>query len=238
MTTHGTPGASPVSMPPITALILAGGRGARMGGADKGLQGLQGQPLVLHALSRLRQQSLPPAQICISANRHRADYETLGVPVLADSWPDFPGPLAGFLAGLTHCTTPWLLTVPCDTPHFPLSLCERLAHALLAQDADMAMVATPERDEHGKRYLQVQPVFCLLRAPLAGSLQRFLQAGGRRILDWSAQHRTAVVAFDQPGDDPQAFANLNTLDALRAAHAVAGPHHAAVGSSEASSSSN
>ena len=229
--------APPLAPPPITALILAGGRGARMGGADKGLQGLQGQPLVWHALTRLRQQSLPPAQIGISANRHRADYEALGVPVLADSWPDFPGPLAGFLAGLTHCSTPLLLTVPCDTPHFPLSLCERLAHALLAQNSDLAMVATPERDEHGTPYLQVQPVFCLLRTPLASSLQRFLQAGGRRILDWSAQHRTAVVAFDQPGDDPQAFANLNTLDALRAAHAVAGLHHAAV-DSEASSSSN
>lgn len=208
-----------------------------MGGADKGLQGLQGQPLVRHALSRLRQQSLPPAQIRISANRHQAEYQALGVPVLADCWPDFPGPLAGFLAGLTHCTTPWLLTVPCDTPHFPLSLCERLAHALLAQDADMAMVATPERDGQGTPYLQVQPVFCLLRASLTGSLQRFLQTGGRRILDWSAQHRTALAAFDQPGDDPQAFANLNTLDALRAAHAAADSHHTAA-NSEASSSSN
>ena len=84
----------------------------------------------------------------------------------------------------------------------------------------------------------MQPVFCLLRTPLASSLQRFLQAGGRRILDWSAQHRTAVVAFDQPGDDPQAFANLNTLDALRAAHDMAGPRHAAVDSSEAGVSSN
>ena len=95
------------------------------------------------------------------------------------------------------------------------------------------MVATPERDGKGRQYLQVQPVFCLLRASLAGSLQRYLQTGGRRILDWSARHRTALAAFDRPGDDPQAFANLNTLDDLRAAHAVAGPHHA-----EANSSSN
>jgi len=217
----------------ITALILAGGRGARMGGADKGLQTFQGRPLVLHALERLRAQSLPPAQICISANRHRTDYEAFGVPVLADHWPDFPGPLAGFLAGLAHSSTPLLLAVPCDTPRFPLSLCERLAHAVQAQEADLAMVATPERDGKGRQYLQVQPVFCLLRASLAGSLQRYLQTVGRRILDWSARHRTALAAFDRPGDDPQAFANLNTLDDLRAAHAVAGPHHA-----EANSSSN
>ena len=88
----------------------------------------------------------------------------------------------------------------------------------------------------GALRLQAQPVFCLLRAALAGSLQRCLQAGGRRILDWSAQHRTAVVAFDQPADDPQAFANLNTLDALRAAQAGAGLDQAAA--PKASSSSN
>jgi len=222
--------------PPITALILAGGRGARMGGADKGLQTFQGRPLVLHALERLRAQSLPPAQICISANRHRTDYEAFGVPVLADHWPDFPGPLAGFLAGLAHSSTPLLLAVPCDTPRFPLSLCERLAHALQAQEADLAMVATPERDGKGRQYLQVQPVFCLLRASLAGSLQRYLQTGGRRILDWSAQHRTTQLAFDRPDDDPQAFANLNTLEALRAADGGSGAY--AAEASRASSSSS
>ncbi|MEZ5607121.1 MAG: molybdenum cofactor guanylyltransferase MobA [Burkholderiaceae bacterium] len=222
--------------PPITALILAGGRGARMGGADKGMQTFQGRPLVQHALERLRAQSLPPAQILISANRHRADYESLGVPVLADALPDHPGPLAGFLAGLTHAGTPLLLTVPCDTPHFPLSLCERLAHNLQAQEADLAMIATPERDARGTPYLQAQPVFCLLRTMLAGSLQAYLQAGGRRILDWSAQHRSAQVAFNRAGDDPQAFANLNTLDALRAAGA--GPGAYTADASRASSSSS
>ena len=226
----------PTAPPPITALILAGGRGARMGGADKGLQMLQGRPLVQHALQRLRAQSLPPAQILISANRHRAEYEALGVPVLADDWPDFPGPLAGFLAGLTHAGTPLLLTVPCDTPRFSLSLCERLAHALQAQEADLAMVATPERDARGALRLQAQPVFCLLRTTLAGSLQAYFQAGGRGILDWSARHRTALVAFDQADDDPHAFANLNTLNALHAAEAGPGVDQAAA--SRASSSSS
>ena len=206
----------PTAPPPITALVLAGGRGARMGGADKGLQMLQGRPLVQHALQRLRQQSLPPAHVLISANRHRAEYEALGVPVLADDWPDFPGPLAGFLAGSTHAGTPLLLTVPCDTPHFPLSLCERLAHALLAQDAEIAMVSAPEADDSGATRLRPQPVFCLLRAELLESLVRFTQAGGRKIDAWTAQHRQVLVPFDQPGDDPLAFANANTLAELRA----------------------
>ena len=225
----------PNAPPPITALVLAGGRGARMGGADKGLQMLQGRPLVQHALQRLRQQSLPPAHVLISANRHRAEYEALGVPVLADDWPDFPGPLAGFLAGSTHAGTPLLLTVPCDTPRFPLSLCERLAQALRAQEADLAMAATPERDARGALRPQAQPVFCLLRTMLAGSLQAYLQAGGRGILDWSAQHRTVLVAFDRADDEPRAFANLNTPDELRAAEA--GPR-ADQAASRASSSSN
>ena len=207
-----------------------------MGGADKGLQVFRGRPLVLHALERLRQQSLPPVTIAVNANRNLDAYRAAGVPVWSDNRPDFPGPLAGFATGLAHARTPLLLTVPCDTPHFPLSLCERLAHALQAQEADLAMVATPERDALGALRLQAQPVFCLLRAALAGSLQRCLQAGGRRILDWSAQHRTAVVAFDQPADDPQAFANLNTQDALRAAQAGAGLDQAAA--PKASSSSN
>ena len=208
---HAAPAA-----PAITALILAGGRGARMGGADKGLQVVQGRPLVQHALERLRRQSLPPGQVLISANRHHAAYQAMGVPVLADSVPDFAGPLAGVAAGLAHARTPLLLTVPCDAPRFPLSLCERLAQALMAQEAEMAMVATPERDARGTRRLQAQPVFCLLRTTLADSLKHHLQAGGRGIGDWSTQHRTALVAFDQAGDDPQAFANLNTLDELRA----------------------
>ena len=226
----------PTALPPITALVLAGGRGARMGGADKGLQVFQGRPLARHALERLRRQSLPPAHILISANRHRDEYQAFGVPVLADALPDHPGPLAGFLAGLAHASTPLLLTVPCDTPHFPLSLCERLAHALRAQEAEIAMVATPERDARGAPRLQAQPVFCLLRTTLAGSLQRYLQAGGRRILDWSAQHRTTQLAFDRPDDDPQAFANLNTLEALRAADG--GPGAYAAEASRASSSSS
>ena len=108
----------------ITALVLAGGRGSRMGGVDKGLQGFRGLPLALHALQRLQPQV---GRVMISANRNLPAYEAFGVPVWPDGLADHAGPLAGFLTALEHCTTPWLLTVPCDSPRFPADLAARLA---------------------------------------------------------------------------------------------------------------
>ena len=194
----------------ITALLLAGGRGSRMGGVDKGLQLFQGQSLAQQALQRLRQQTLAPSRLLINANRHLGEYEAFGAPVWPDAVADFAGPLAGFLAGLEHCETPLMLTVPCDVPYFPHSLCERLAQALNAQKADIAMAAALEDGR-----VRTQPVFCLLRASLAKSLAHFLESGGRKIDAWTAQHKTVIVPFDAPGDDPRAFANANTLAELR-----------------------
>lgn len=188
-----------------------------MGGVDKGLVPFGGQPLARHALARLRaQQGGLVGPIAINANRHLPTYEAMGVPVWPDSLSGQPGPLAGFLTGLTQCRTPLLLTVPCDTPLFPLDLAVRLHQALLAQDADIAMAAAPESDGHTR----TQPVFCLLRAGLRGSLAAFMQAGGRKIDAWTALHRQAIVGFDQPGDGPRAFANANTQDELRALEAA------------------
>ena len=152
--------------PAITALLLAGGRGSRMGGVDKGLQHFHGRPLALNALLRLQQQTLPPTRVMINANRNLAAYEAFGVPVWPDALADYAGPLAGFLTGLERCEAPLLLTLPCDVPNFPLSLCERLANALLGQEAEIAMVSAPEIDDAGQTRLRPQPVFCLLRAEL------------------------------------------------------------------------
>ena len=206
-----------ISAPPlITALLLAGGRGARMGHVDKGLQSFNGTPLARHALRRLARQTLPPTEVLISANRHLDAYRAFGVPVWPDALPDFAGPLAGFLTGLAHARSPLLLTLPCDAPLFPLSLCERLAKALQAVQADMAVACAP--DDTGA--MRAQPVFCLLRADaragLKDSLSAFLSEGGRKAGAWMARHRAVSVPFDQPGDDPRAFANVNTLDQLRA----------------------
>lgn len=201
----------PNTSPAITGLILAGGRGSRMGGVDKGLQNFRGLPMALQTLMRLQLQSLPPQEVLINANRNLSAYESLGVQVWPDSLSDYAGPLAGFLTGLERCETPLLLTVPCDTPLFPLDLAERLLQALTAQDADLAMAAAPEADGT----VRPQPVFCLLKVDLLESLVAFTQAGGRKIDAWTGQHRCAIVPFDQPGDSPQAFSNANTLQELQ-----------------------
>ena len=191
----------------VTGLVLAGGRGSRMGGIDKGLQPFRGQPLVQHAIARLRPQV---GALMVNANRNLPDYQRLGVPVHPDALPDFPGPLAGFLAGLAHCRTEWLVTVPCDTPLFPLDLVARLGQAAARESADIAMAAAPEEDG----ILHPQPVFCLLRRSLLDSLAEFTGAGGRKIDAWTARHRTVTVPFDAPGDAAQAFFNVNTLAQL------------------------
>lgn len=197
----------------ITGLLLAGGLGSRMGGVDKGLQPFNGEPLALHAIRRLRPQV---GTLMLNANRNLEAYEVFGAPVHADVLADYPGPLAGFLTGLAHCRTPWLLTVPCDTPLFPLDLAARLAEAAAAGDAEIAMAVAPEETEGAAPLLRPQPVFCLLRADLLESLRRYTEAGGRKVQAWTAQHRTVRVPFDRPGDAPDAFFNANTLAELHA----------------------
>lgn len=197
----------------ITGLVLAGGRGSRMGGVDKGLQHFRGVPLALHALMRLQRQT---GSAMLNANRNLAAYEAFGVPVWPDALADYAGPLAGFLTGLEHCQTPWLLTVPCDTPLFPPDLAARLAAAASEQDAEIAVASAPQDDGQGGTPIRPQPVFCLLRADLLPSLVAFTQAGGRKTGAWTGQHRCAFVPFDQPDDDPWAFFNANTLVELQA----------------------
>ena len=197
----------------ITGLVLAGGRGARMGGLDKGLQPFRGLPLAQHALQRLQPQV---GALLLNANRNLAAYAAFGVPVWPDAQADYPGPLAGFLAGLAHCATPWLLTVPCDTPLFPGDLAARLAEAAAREGSDIAMAAGPEPDAEGQPVLRPQPVFCLLRATLRESLADHVTAGGSKVRAWAQQQRCTVVPFDRPHDAPDAFANANTLAELQA----------------------
>ena len=202
----------------ITACMLAGGRGMRMGGVDKGLQLFQGQPLALHVLQRLAPQV---GSLLINANRNAEAYAELAKPfnarICADALPDYPGPLAGFLAGLTQCQTKWLLCVPCDTPLFPTDL---VAHMVKAcDDADDAdIVVAHGWDSEGESFdakapLRAQPVFCLMRASLKDSLSQFITRGGRKIDAWTSQHHCAQALFDRP-QDLHAFANANTLAQL------------------------
>ena len=187
----------------ITGLILAGGRGSRMGGVDKGLQNFQGAPLALHALMRLAPQV---GAVMLNANRNLSAYEALEVPVVPDTTPDFAGPLAGMLTGLENCETPWMVTVPCDSPLFPLDLVERLAQAAVQAGAELAMATAPEAD--GQR--RPQPVFCLMHIDCLDSLVAFLNGGGRKIDQWTTTRRSVMVDFD----DAREFRNANTLEEL------------------------
>ena len=204
----------------ITGVVLAGGRGSRMGGVDKGLQTLRGAPLALHALLRLQQQRGGWIGPCfINANRHLAAYEALGVPVWPDVVEGWAGPLAGMLTGLVHAETPWVLTVPCDSPLLPLDLAARLVEAITAAQADVGLAAAPEDDG----VLRAQPVFALIGTHRLDDLQAFVQGGGRKIDAWTARQRCVVVPFDRPGDDARSFANVNTLSELHALE-VSGTH--------------
>jgi molybdenum cofactor guanylyltransferase len=207
MTTPASITSASITPADITGLILAGGRGSRMGGVDKGLQNFNGLPLAQHTLMRLQPQV---GSVMINANRNLATYAAFGADVWPDSLADYAGPLAGFLAGLARCKTPYMLTAPCDTPLFATNLVARLATALRHADADIAMAAA--REEDGQ--LRTQPVFCLLRTHLMDSLLAFTSAGGRKIDAWTAQHATVIVPFDLPGDAPNAFFNANTLAEL------------------------
>ncbi len=181
----------------ITGLILAGGRGQRLGGVDKGLQPWRGTPLVDHALARLVPQV---REVLVSANRNEADYAARGVRVLADASDDFPGPLAGVLAGLRAASTPWLAVVPCDSPRLPVDLFARLAAGV--GDASGAVVLRE----------RLEPVCCLLSTALADDLERYLADGGRKVEGWVARH-AVPVKFDRP-EDAEAFANVNTPEDL------------------------
>lgn len=210
------------TIPPehITGLVLAGGQGTRMGGADKGLQLLGGQALARHCAQRLQPQVGP---LLINANRHLEAYRALGYPVVPDlSLPDteaFPGPLAGFAAGLAACQTPWLVTVACDTPHFPLDLAQRLAQAAAAQGCPIAMACTPS-EETGSDRPVLQPTFCLIHASLAASVRQFVADGGRKLRQWAAQHGNCLVLFG----DAQAFYNANTPEELARLQDMPAPH--------------
>ncbi|MEW9580860.1 molybdenum cofactor guanylyltransferase MobA [Paraburkholderia sp. DGU8] len=197
----------PIPREQITGLLLAGGRGMRMGGLDKGLQTLHGEPLAVHVLRRLAPQT---GALLISANRHPDTYAALGAPfgaaIVADTLPGFPGPLAGLLAGLRASATPYLLSAPCDSPWLPADLAARLAHALDGNQADIATAVTVAANGN----TSLHPVFALLRTGLADDLAAFLAAGERKVRAWYARHSTVEVVFT----DERAFYNANSLQEL------------------------
>jgi molybdopterin molybdotransferase len=208
----------------ISGLILAGGRGTRMGHVDKGLQPFRGKPMAAHVLERLAPQV---ATVAINANQNPGAWASFGVPVWADDTPGFAGPLAGLEAGMRRCRTPYLLTAPCDSPFLPLDLAKCLFAALQAEDADVAYAATQEAG----MLPQAHPVFCLVKTSLLPILSEYLAKGGRKMDGWYKNLKAIEVIFD----DADAFRNINTLDELRgldpaAPAAVTAPSSAQAGS--------
>lgn len=188
----------------ISAIVLAGGRGRRMGEADKGLVLLQGKPLVSWVVDRIAPQV---SEVLISANRNLERYRKMGYTVVPDEMPDFPGPLAGLHRAMSEIRHSLWVSVPCDTPFLPEDLVQRLYAALLADKAELA-VAEVEG--------QMQPAICLGYKHLLPGLGKFLAQGGRRVGEWqSGLHRTAA-----PFDDLQSFRNINAKVDLEEAETV------------------
>lgn len=187
----------------VTGLVLAGGRGTRMGSVDKGLQLFNGKPMGQHVLERLRPQVL---HLLINANQNLETYSAWGTAVWPDAIAGFAGPLAGLHTGLLHCNTPLLVTVPCDSPFLPLDLVAKLMAALQAQDADLAVAVTGQGSTR-----QPQPVFTLARVDVLPHLTAFLSGGGRKVDAWYATLKVAEVNFE----DEAAFRNINTLAELQ-----------------------
>jgi molybdopterin-guanine dinucleotide biosynthesis protein A len=186
----------------ITGLILAGGRGSRMGSVDKGLKAFRGKPMVAHAIERLSPQV---GSVMINANQNLDVYKDFSVPVYSDEIQGFAGPLAGLQSGLLHCKSPFLVTVPCDSPFFPMDLVSKMSSALLAQDGDLSVAVTGKDEEE-----QPHPVFCLVRTSLLPHLSEFLQSGQRKIDRWYASLKVVPVHFE----NEEAFSNINTVDEL------------------------
>ncbi len=183
---------------PITGLVLAGGQGSRMGGRDKGLAPYRGRALVDHAIERIAPQV---GELLISANRNLDEYAQRGCRVLTDTLPDFPGPLAGVLAGLQAASHEWVLTVPCDMPHLPADLAKRLFAA--SQEADIVVAADGAR---------THPAVMLIHTRLAQALAAYLASGKRSVHGFQESVGFASVNFDAA-----AMRNINRLDELEGA---------------------
>lgn len=196
----------------LPAVILAGGRATRMGGGDKCLLDMGGRPLLAHAIDRLAPQA---GKLALNANGDGARFATFGLPVLGDTVPDWPGPLAGVLAAMDWAAeqgATQVVTVAADTPFFPLDLVDRLRDS----GAKTALAATL----HARRGTMRHPTFGLWATASASDLRAALAAGTRKVVAWADRHAAATVIFDTARDtDP--FFNVNTPADLARARAIA-----------------
>jgi molybdenum cofactor guanylyltransferase len=181
----------------VTAVILAGGKGRRMDGNDKGLVELANRPLIEYVIDAIKPQV---EKVILNANRNQERYEHYGYPVICDILDGYQGPLAGFLSAMKKATTSHIATLPCDGPLVPGNLVERLINALDNGNADIAVAHDGDR---------MQQVYSLIPITMTASLNAFLDSGERKIDLWYKQHRIALADFS---DSPDAFRNINTAE--------------------------
>ena len=196
-------------MTDLPGVILAGGLATRMGGGDKGLREIAGERLMDRVIARLRPQCAP---LAINANGDPSRFAEFGLPVLPDGMPDYPGPLAGVLAGLDWAATlgaEAIVTVAADTPFFPLDLVARLREA--AGPSGLALAAS--QDESGKVWQH--PTFGLWPVALREDLRSALEGGLRKIVHWTDRHGAGTAEFASVPFDP--FFNVNTPEDIKAA---------------------
>ncbi len=179
----------------ITAVILAGGQGRRMGGQDKGLIEFDGKPLAAILIKQLSQQGVA---IIINANRNHDQYQKLGCPVISDTLEDYQGPLAGFASAMAAVNSKFILTLPCDGPHLSADYVERFIASYTQSAAPVQVAFDGER---------LQPVHALIKVDLLPSLNGFLEGGDRKIDRWYSQHDYERVDFS---DCASMFRNINT----------------------------
>jgi len=183
----------------LTALILAGGEARRMDGQDKGMIKLNDKPLIEHVLTAISPQV---GYMVINANRNLDHYAGYGCPVITDEFAGFQGPLAGMASGLRTVDTPFMVTVPCDSPFIPNDLVKRLYLSLLQEDAEISVAKDDQR---------LHPVFSLMKTTVLDSLLDFLKGGERKIDRWFDHHKLAIADFS---DEPDTFVNINTPEEL------------------------
>ena len=181
----------------VTAVILAGGKGRRMQGEDKGLVELVDRPLIEYVIAAIKPQV---KSIIINANRNQSLYSHYGYPVISDTLDNYQGPLAGFFSAMKDTSTSHIVTLPCDGPLLASNYVERLISTLNKENAEIAVAHDGNR---------LQPVHSLIPVSLSVSLEGFLDSGERKIDLWYKQHNVTLADFS---DCPETFRNINTTN--------------------------
>lgn len=187
------------SNPAICGLILAGGQGSRMAHQDKGLVLLAGRSLVERVIDRINPQV---DRLLINCNRHSLVYQQFGYPLIEDAILDFSGPLRGVLSARESLGADLCFVVPCDMPHLPQDVVQRLHIALKGHDAAYVVTAG-----------QIQPLVLLLKPDVVPQIDQYLLGGGRSVKGWLRSLDTVAVEFDNPAD----FNNINSFEQLATA---------------------